>query len=686
MDRQEAKARIEKLRTKINELNYSYFVLDKSDVSESVRDALKKELIELETQFPEFITSESPTRRVGNVLSGKFAKIQHKTRKWSLQDAFCEEDLLDWEARLKRFAPNLKYEFITELKIDGLNVTLWYEKGKLIKAITRGNGREGEDVTHAIRTIKSVPLELREEVDLEVSGEVYMPKESFDNLEGDFANPRNAAAGTIRQLDPKVAASRDLAMFFYEIGSPFTETHLETMRELQELGLRIDTHLKHHKDMSSVLKYCEDWITKREDLPYEIDGIVIKVNSLEAWEALGHTAKAPRYAIAYKFPAEQAVTKVIDIIVQVGRTGALTPVAVLKPTLVAGSTVARATLHNEDEITRKDVRIGDTVVIQKAGDIIPEVVSSMKDLRTGSEKTFIFPKKCPICGGEVEKPEGEAITRCKNKECFAIIREQIIHFVSKNAFNIDGLGEKVVDQLIQSGLIKTPADIFNLTKENLLTLELFKEKRADNLELAIDHAKKITLDRFLFALGIRYIGDQTSQLLGRFFQQKAFTPIEAPKKEQTMTLFAEEKEEIKDLYGISALISAMQETALEDLINIEGIGEKVAVEFHEWFQEEKNTKLLEKLFQGGVNIVKMSEIIAKTAISGKNFVLTGTLEGLTRSQAKSMITKNGGHIGSSVSKNTDYVVAGESAGSKLKKAQELKVEILDGTALLNLLK
>lgn len=399
MDQKEAKSRIEKLRNKINELNYSYFVLDKSDVDESVRDAIKKELIELEEQYPEYITPESPTQRVGNVLSGKFAKVRHKNRKWSLQDAFSEEEILSWEERLKRFAPNLKYEYITELKIDGLNVTLWYEKGKLTKAITRGNGREGEDITHTIRTIKSVPLELREPVDLEVSGEVYMPKKSFEKISGDFANPRNAAAGTVRQLDPKVAASRDLAMLFYEIGNPGTKTHKETMEYLQKLGLRVDTHYKHQKDIESVLKFCEEWITKREDLPYEIDGIVIKVDDLHAWETLGHTAKAPRYAVAYKFPAEQAVTKVIDITVQVGRTGALTPVAELKPTLVAGSTVARATLHNEDEIERKDVRIGDTVVIQKAGDIIPEVVSSMKDLRTGKEKKFKFPTKCPICGG-----------------------------------------------------------------------------------------------------------------------------------------------------------------------------------------------------------------------------------------------------------------------------------------------
>ncbi len=669
-------------------MNYKYFVLDESEVDESVRDALKKELIELETEFPEFITPESPTRRVGNVLSGKFAKITHKSRKWSLQDAFSEEDLLSWAERLTRFAPNITFDFVSELKIDGLNVTLWYEKGKLTKAITRGNGREGEDITHTIRTIKSVPLELREPVTIEVSGEVYMPKKSFEKLDG-FANPRNAAAGTVRQLDPKVAASRDLDLFFYEIGQGDMQpkTQEEVMETLQNLGLRTDTHYKQHKDMKSVLKFCEDWIGKRTDLPYEIDGVVIKVNSLKTQKALGYTAKAPRFAIAYKFPAEQAVTEVLDIIIQVGRTGALTPVAVLKPTLVAGSTVARATLHNEDEIERKDVRIGDTVIIQKAGDIIPEVVSAMTDLRTGKEKKFKFPKECPVCGAEVVKPEGEAVSRCSNNKCGAIMRESLSHFVGKNAFDIDGLGEKVIDQLVDAGLISDAADIFRLKRSDLLGLDLFQEKRADNLLTATEKACDIPLDRFLFSLGIRYIGEQTSQLIGRFLQKKEiptdFMKAPAKKQKAQTSLFGEEEND-EDIFPITAVMYAMKETTLEELTHVEGMGEKVATSFWEWFQEDENLQLLKKFFESGVNVLRMRKIEGKEGVLGKTFVLTGTLEGLSRGQAKDMIVKNGGHVSSSVSKKTDYVVAGESPGSKLKKAQELEVRVLDEEKFLKL--
>jgi len=690
MDKAETQQRIEKLRAKINELNYKYFVLDKSEVDESVRDALKKELIALETEFPEFITSESPTRRVGNVLSGKFAKITHKSRKWSLQDAFTEEDLIAWEERLTKFAPNIQVDFVTELKIDGLNVTLWYEKGKLTKAITRGNGREGEDITHTIRTIKSVPLELREPVTIEVSGEVYMPKKSFEKLEG-FANPRNAAAGTVRQLDPQVAASRDLDLFFYEIGQGDLQpkSQEEAMETLHNLGLRTDSHYKHHKDMNSVLKFCKQWIGKREALPYEIDGVVIKVNSLQSQKSLGYTAKAPRFAIAYKFPAQQAVTEVLDIIIQVGRTGALTPVAVLKPTLVAGSTVSRATLHNEDEIKRKDVRIGDTVIIQKAGDIIPEVVSTMADLRTGKEKEFQFPTKCPVCNSEVVKPEGEAVSRCSNNKCGAIMRESLSHFVGKHAFDIDGLGEKVIDQLVDAGLVSDAADIFTLQRADLLVLELFQEKRADNLLDAIRTAQDITLDRFLFSLGIRYIGEQTSQLIGRFLQGKEIPKelMKAPvKKEKSQTsLFGEEKK-VTDSFPVTAVVYAMKTTALEELTHVEGMGEKVATSFWQWFQEDENLQLLERLFKGGVNILKMKAIEGKEGILGKTFVLTGTLEGLSRGQAKDMIVKNGGHVSSSVSAKTDYIIAGENVGSKLKKAQKYGVKILAEQDLLDLLK
>ncbi len=688
MNKAEAKERITLLRDKINDLNYKYFVLDQSEVDESVRDALKKELIELETQFPELVVPESPTQRVGNVLDGKFAKVTHKSRKWSLQDAFSEDDLLAWAERLAKFAPNAHLDFVTELKIDGLNVTLWYEKGKLIKAITRGNGREGEDITHTIRTIKSVPLELRQPVTVEVSGEVYMSEESFKKLDG-FANPRNAAAGTVRQLDPKIAAGRNLDLFFYEIGEGDVQvsTQKEVMEKLHELGLRTDTHYEHHQDIKSVLKFCENWIGKRDSLGYEIDGVVTKVNSLESQKALGYTAKAPRFAIAYKFPAEQAVTKVLDIIIQIGRTGALTPVAVLKPTLVAGSTVSRATLHNEDEIERKDVQIGDTVVIQKAGDIIPEVVSAMTDLRNGTEKKFKFPKRCPVCASQVIKPEGEAVSRCSNKRCSAVQRESIHHFVGKHGFDIDGLGEKVVDQLVDVGLIKDTADIFKLNRLDLLNLELFQEKRADNLLKAIENSKDIILDRFLFSLGIRYIGEQTSQLIGRFLQKKEipseFMKATAREKAQK-SLFGEEEMQ-EDIFPITAIVYAMKKTTLEELTHVEGVGEKVGKTFYEWFQQDENLQFLKRLYERGVNVLQMEEIQGKEGVLGKTFVLTGTLEGMSRNQAKDMIKKGGGHVSSSVSKATDYVVIGENPGSKIKKAEELEVEVLTEEKFLGLI-
>lgn len=688
MDKADAQRRIEKLRTKINDLNYKYFVLDESEVGESIRDALKKELIDLETQFPQFITPQSPTQRVGNVLSGKFAKIAHKSRKWSLQDAFSEEDVMLWYERLTKFTTNTDFDFVTELKIDGLNVTLWYEKGKLKKAITRGNGREGEDITHTIRTIKSVPLELREPITIEVSGEVYMPKASFEKLEG-FANPRNAAAGTVRQLDPKVAENRDLDLFFYEIGECDIRprTQQEVMDTLSRLGLRTDSHYKHHNDIKSVLEFCKQWTDKRSSLPYDIDGIVIKVNSMESQKNLGYTAKAPRFAIAYKFPAEQAVTKVLDIIIQVGRTGALTPVAVLEPTLVAGSTVSRATLHNEDEIIRKDVRIGDTVIIQKAGDIIPEVVTVMTDLRTGAEKPFKFPKECPVCGSGVIKPEGEAVSRCSNTSCGAIMRESLAHFVGKHAFDIDGLGEKVVDQLIDAGLIHDAADIFGLHRADLLGLELFQEKRADNLLNAATKALDITLDKLLFSLGIRHIGEQTSQIIGRFLQNKEVPNalMKAPNKpdKAQSSLFGDEEVDA-DVFPIPAIMYAMERTSLEELTSIEGLGDKVATSLYDWFGEDGNTEFLQKLFAKGVNVMKMREIEGKEGISGKTFVITGTLESIGRSQAKDMIIKNGGHVSGSVSKQTDYVIAGENPGSKYTKAQELNVQILSEGDFLNL--
>ncbi len=663
MNKEEVKTRIEKLKEKINNLNYKYFVLNETEVSESVRDSLKKELIELEQEYPDLITPDSPTQRVGSVLSGKFAKVRHTTPKKSLADVFSEEEIHDWEERIDKIVPDKK-EFVCELKIDGLNITILYEKGKFIRALTRGNGIEGEDVTHAVKTIESVPLQLNEEIDIEVSGEVYLPKKEFERMNEyqkknglePFANPRNAAAGAVRQLDPKVTAHRGLSMFFYHVDktnlSDKIKTQEEILEKFKQLGLPVCDYYEKVKSIDEVIKFCEKWAKKRESLGFEIDGIVIKVNDFEAQGRLGYTAKAPRYAVAYKFPAAQVSSRILDIILQVGRTGAITPVAVMTPTLVAGSTVSRATLHNEDEINKKDIRIGDTVIIQKAGDVIPEVVSVIKDLRNGNEKPFHFPKKCPVCGSDIERKEGQSAYRCTNENCYAVEKERLIHFVSKKAFNIDGLGERVVEQMIDEGLVQKSSDIFLLKKENLMGMEFFKDKKADNLIRGIEKSKKIELDKFLFALGIRYLGEQGSYDFAKYIIRK------------------------KEIFSILDLLEIVKSFSLEEMKNIEGVGEKIGDELYEWLNNEKNEKLLEDLYRVGV-ILEISNLTSTGKLKGKSFVLTGTLEGLGRDEAKDLIKKNGGTVHSSVSQNTDFVLAGESAGEKYNKAKKLGVKIID---------
>ncbi|MDD4351572.1 MAG: NAD-dependent DNA ligase LigA, partial [Candidatus Gracilibacteria bacterium] len=479
MTKEEAKIRIEKLRTEIRKWNYEYFVLDNNTLSEAARDSLKKELVELEEQFPDLITPDSPTQRVGSVLSGRFASVQHKTAKKSLADIFSEAELIDWQVRIQKLVPGQEISYYCEAKLDGLNITIWYEDGKFVRALTRGNGVAGEDVSHTVRTIQNIPLILNEAVTCEVSGEVLLPSLSFRALNerqralglAEFANPRNAAAGTVRQLDPAVAAERDLAMYFYALEENNLPDRLETYEQkvalLKRLGLPITPIAQKCADLDAVQEFYLELQKKRGDLPFEIDGLVIKVDSLEQQNAMGMTAKTPRFMIAYKFPAEQASTVVQDIEVQVGRTGALTPVAILRPVSVSGSTVSRATLHNEDEIARKDIRIGDTVVIQKAGDVIPEVVESLQEMRTGQEKIFQMPHTCPICGAETLRKEGEAVRRCQNKNCYSQVSESLKHFVSRQAFDIDGLGDKLIDQLLEYDLISNPADIFTLTAGDL---------------------------------------------------------------------------------------------------------------------------------------------------------------------------------------------------------------------------
>lgn len=662
MDKADARLRIQKLKDKIKELNYQYFVLDTSEVSEDVRDSLKRELKKLEEQFPEFITYDSPTQRVGSVLSGKFAKVMHLTPKKSLQDAFSEEEVREWFERMAKVIPPEKIQFVCELKIDGLNVTLHYKDGKYVRALTRGNGIEGEDITHTIRTIESIPLELNEPVDLEVSGEVYITKADFEKINREqekrgeelFANPRNSAAGSVRQLDPSIAASRNLSGFFYELGvnnianSP--QSQHQILELFQKLGLKVNKEYCFCKGIDEVLRFLEHWQKKRHDLPYEIDGVVIKVDDKSQQKILGFTAKAPRYAIAYKFPAEQTTTQVLDIHIQVGRTGALTPVAILRPVKVAGSTISRATLHNEDEIKRKDVRIGDTVIIHKAGDVIPEVVEVLKDLRTGQEKHFHFPKECPACGSKVKREEGESAYRCTNPDCFAQDRERFIHFV--NAFTIDGLGEKIVDQLLEHQLVDDPADIFTLTKDDFLSLPLFKDKRAENVLNAIQKSKHVPLERLLWGLGIRYVGEETAVDLAHYFIS----------------------EKRHDPFSLAEVIQIGSGFTAEKLREIEGFGEKVAHEVAQWFQQEKNQAFLQRLQNVGITL--QVEATVPRILAGKSFVVTGTLSSMSRDQAKEKIRKLGGKVQSSVSKSTNYVVCGENPGSKYDKAKKLEVAIL----------
>jgi DNA ligase (NAD+) len=672
MTKKEAQVRIEKLKEKIKELNYQYFVLDKSEVSEPVRDSLKAELKRLEEEYPEFITPDSPTQRVGSVLSSRFAKVRHLTPKKSLQDAFSEEDVREWYERISKVIPPEKIHYVCELKIDGLNVTLHYENGVLVRALTRGDGEEGEDITHTVKTIESVPLTLNKPVDIEVSGEVYISKNDFQKIvdeqkkKGDevFANPRNAAAGSVRQLDPKVAAERNLSAFFYEIGKNNLERQPKTQHEalefFQDMGLMVNKEYRHFGNIEDVVAFLKSWHKKRDHLAFQIDGIVIKVDDKDQQKTLGFTAKAPRFMIAYKFPAEQSTTKILDIHVQVGRTGALTPVAVLQPVRVAGSTISRATLHNEDDIKKKDIRIGDTVIIQKAGDVIPEVVGVLKDLRTGHERVFHFPRTCPVCGSKVVRLEGESAHRCTNPDCFAQDRERFIHFVM--AFVIDGLGEKIVDQLLEFQLVDDPADIFTLTKDDFLSLSLFKDKRTENILESIGKAKKVPLEKMLLALGIRYVGEETAIELARFFEsEKHHAHLTIPEIIQIGTSFTPEK-----------------------LREIEGFGEKVALEVSEWFQQEKHQKFLEKLAKVGVEI-KEEETHLEQKLKGKSFVVTGTLSAMSRDEAKERIRSLGGKVQGSVSEKTDFLVCGENPGSKFEKAEKLKVEILHEEQFLKLL-
>ena len=654
-----AQERAKKLRNLIDEYRYQYHALDMPTVSDEVFDSLTIELRELEEQFPELITTESPTQRVGGVPLEKFSKVEHIERMLSLSDVFSKGDIIEWEKRIQKLTGKCDLDYFCELKIDGLSVMLTYQDGVLVRAATRGDGIVGEDVTNNVRTINSVPLKLRENFPgrLDVRGEIFMSKKSFEEInekahqsgEQTYANPRNLAAGTIRQLDPRISADRKLDTYIYEIYSKSSaDTHEQKHQILANLGFKTSKYVQYCRNIHDVIKYCEFWDDKRNDLDFQVDGIVVNINNNKIFHNLGFAGKAPRGAVAYKFPAEQVTTVLEDIGVNVGRTGALTPYAIMKPVNIAGSTVSRATLHNEDEIKRKDIRIGDTVVLQKAGDIIPEILRPLPELRDGSEIEFVMPSICPMCGGEIVKPKGEAVARCINTACYAVEREQLIHFASKDAFDIDGLGEKIIDQLLSEGIISDAADFFALTEGDLSGLERFAEKSASNLIAAIKNKKIVTFSRFLFGLGIRHVGAITATDLALHFEN----------------------------------LDNIKKAKVEDLIEVEGIGTVVAESVFQWFHEERNLNLLKKLSEYGVSYKNFKR---GEKLVGKTFVITGSLETMTREVAEEKIRLLGGKASSSVSNSTSYLVAGSGGGSKAEKAEELGIPIIDEKTLIGML-
>lgn len=651
-----------KLRELINYHSYRYYVLDDPLISDSEYDGLMKELETIERENPELITPDSPTQRVGGAVLEGFQTVTHSVPLLSLGNVFSLAELDAFNIKVQQtLSESVRYT--AELKIDGLAISLLYRDGIFIRGATRGDGQIGEDITTNLRTIQSIPLKLRKPLtgELEVRGECYMDKNVFSELnelqakkgEKLFANPRNAAAGSLRQLDPKVTAARKLNVFMYALGyadALLPDSHYQTLKWFSEYGLRTNNKAKLCENIDEVKSFIEYWMEKREDLPYEIDGIVIKVDSRRAQEILGVTAKSPRWAVAYKFPAVQKTTKLNDIIVQVGRTGTITPLAILEPVFIAGSKVSRASLYNEDNVKNKDIRIGDTVVIQKAGDIIPEVVCSLKELRSGREKLFEMPKNCPSCNSLLIREEGEVALRCISLGCPAQLKEGIVHFASRDALDIEGMGPKVVEQLVDAGLVNNPADIFKLTKEDLLSLERFGEKSALKLLGNIAKAKDRGLSRLLTALGIRHVGTQIAQLLSQYFG------------------------------SIDKLANASE----EELASIADIGPTIANSIAEFFKNEKNKFLLEELKNLGVKCSEDLQIIGES-LKGKVFVITGTLISFSRKEAKEAIESLGGKVTEAVSQKTDYLVAGEKPGSKLDKAKELGVTILDEEQFLILL-
>jgi DNA ligase (NAD+) len=662
------KDRYEKLIKLIDHHRSLYHVQDKPEITDEAYDSLMKELVAIEEKHPELISPLSPSKRVGGDILKEFKKVKHEVRQWSFDDVFDFEELKKWDEKVKRMINKLgqgltlseKLEYCLELKIDGLKIILIYKNGEFVQGATRGDGQIGENVTENLKTIQSIPFVLNKKVDMIAVGEAWMNKKELEKINEErkknneqlFANTRNAGAGSIRQLDPKVTAKRKLDTFIYDIdrlvipakaGIHPPKTQGEEIELLKNLGFKTNSYFKVVNSLEGVQKFYEEWTKKKDSLDYALDGIVIKINSRLIQEKLGYTGKTPRWGVAYKFPAEQVTTIVEDIVLQVGRTGVLTPVAHLRPVRVAGSLVSRATLHNEDEIKRLDVRVGDTVILQKAGDVIPDIVSVLKDLRSGKEKSYKFPEFVADCGddGKIERVPGQVAWRCVSKDSFAQKRRKFYHFVSKKAFNIDGCGPKIIDVLLDNNLISSYEDIFTLKRGDLLALPRFAEKSVDNLLASVENSRQITLPRFLVGLSISQVGEETTIDLAKYF----------------------------------GTIQKLREASFDELQALNGVGPIVAKAVVDWFADKNNKKVVDNLLKE-VRIVSVN-LLNNKKLSSQSFVLTGTMESMSRDEAKDKIRALGGDISSSISKNTTYLIAGAEAGSKLDKANELGVKVLN---------
>jgi DNA ligase (NAD+) len=647
--------RIEELRQAIDRHNYEYYILDAPEVSDAAFDELMRELRALEAQFPDLVTPDSPTQRVGIAPADAFAAVRHREPMLSLDNVFSDEELQAWARRVERALGAADVDVVCELKIDGAAVSLTYEDGRFVRGATRGDGLQGEDITANLRTIKVVPLRLhaaRPPALLEVRGEVYLSRSAFERINEEreasgqppFANPRNAAAGSLRQLDPRITAGRPLDLFIYGMGAADglrLRRHDEALAWLREAGFRVNPETRVVHSLEDAAAYAAHWTARRHTLSYDVDGVVVKVNDYGRQAELGATSHAPRWAIAYKFPAEQVTTVIRDIEVYVGRTGALTPVAVLEPVRVSGVTVTSATLHNEDEIRRKDVRIGDTVIVQRAGEVIPEVVRPLPEQRTGQERAFTMPATCPACGSVIVRPEGEAVARCVNASCPAQVLGRLIHFCGRGAMDIDGVGPKLIIQLLERRLIAGPDDLYALRREQLAGLERMAERSAQNVLDSIDRSKRTTLPRLLYALGIRHVGAHVAELLAGH---------------------------VRD-------VEALMRASLEEITDVEGIGPAIAESVYLFFRQPENVRLVRNLLARGVRPASPARA-RRGRLAGKSVVITGTLTGYTRAQAEQAVRDHGGSVGSGVSRRTDYVVVGHDPGAKLERAKKLQVKTL----------